>query len=121
MIHRVVAVSSGGLATACAVPCVAAQNVFQLLNDADSAAARTVAPGQAVIAANSQSTLGRDGSSMQVVGTTFTLLMNKRDSERTYPECTTALWILVASWLRVELYQPPRKAQCHNLSTVHAL
>ena len=68
--------NSTSLASACAVTYVAAQNVFQLLNDAGSASAGAVAPGQAASVTNSQCTLSGTGSSMQVVGTTLTLVAN---------------------------------------------
>ena len=68
--------STASQASACAVTYVAAQNVFQLLNDAGSASAGAVGPGQAASVTNSQCTLSGTGSSVQVVGTTLTIVAN---------------------------------------------
>jgi len=68
--------SSAKTASACAVTYSALQNSFSLANDAGTASAGSVIPGQTSTVSNSQCSLTGAGSSAQASGTTLTMTVN---------------------------------------------
>jgi hypothetical protein len=68
--------SSTALAAACSVTYLVQQNSFSLLNDAGTASAGSVTPGQATSISNSQCALTGSGSSVMASGSTLTLTVN---------------------------------------------
>jgi hypothetical protein len=68
--------SSTALGNACPITYIAQQRLFALSNDAGTAYAGTLAPGQATTVANSQCTLSGSGSSVTLSGNTLTMVVS---------------------------------------------